>query len=242
MGKLSSTYMTYQNEIKQKQKDNSMNYKTKVHNLKWTFVTGKGSPKYGKQITSENPQDFEFKASIVVNAEEAKQIQKDINAFWKENKPAKIVKPTSTFLKVEMVDSDEVDEYGAKVKKESGNYLLSASTNAAFKTADGIKPTKVAVLNSKGQPFPESHPLILGEVGVSDESRGVIHGNLAITEYEGKAYVKFYLKGVQFAKFVPYDGSGISVDELESDGDDGSELTADDGSGMDVDGGLTPDL
>jgi len=203
-----------------------MKFKTKVLPLKWTYISGTGAPKYGKQFTSEDPFDFEYKASAIVDAKQAKEIQKQINEFWKENKPAKIVKPTTTFLKPEMVESDSVDEYGAKIKKPSGNYVLSASTNSVFKTKDGIVKSNIAILNSKGQKFPEIHPLVKGEVGVGDGSLGVIHGDMAITEYEGKAYVKLYLKGVQFAKFVPYEGGGIDAEDLGVE-DDGTNLESD---------------
>lgn len=203
-----------------------MKFKTKVLPLKWTYISGTGSPKYGKQFTSEDPFDFEYKASTIVDAKQAKEIQKQINEFWRENKPAKIVKPTTTFLKPEMVESDSVDEYGAKIKKPSGNYVLSASTNSVFKTKEGIVKSNIAILNSKGQKFPEIHPLVKGEVGVGDGSLGVIHGDMAITEFEGKAYVKLYLKGVQFAKFIPYEGGGIDAEDLGVE-DDGTNLESD---------------
>ena len=203
-----------------------MRFKTPVLPLKWTYISGTGAPKYGKQFTSEDPFDFEFKASAVVDEKQAKAIQKQINDFWKENKPAKIVKPTTTFLKPEMAESDDIDEYGAKIKKPTGNYILSASTNVAFKTKDGIAKSSIAILNSKGQKFAESHPLVKGEVGVGDGSIGVIHGDMAITEYEGKAYVKLYLKGVQFAKFVPYEGGGIEAEDLGVE-DDGTTMESD---------------
>ena len=204
-----------------------MRFKTSVGPLSWTFITGKGAPKYGKQYTSEDPLDFEYKASRVIDEKEAKEVQKLINDFWKENKPAKVVKPTSTFLKPEMVDSNKKDEYGAPIKVESGKYVITASTNAAFSTKDGIIPSKVAVLNKHGKPFPETHPLMLAEVGVADGSIGVIHGELKVTEYEGKAYVKMYLKGVQFAKFIPYELAGLEAEELDYEGDDGSEVEID---------------
>ena len=126
-----------------------------------------------------------------------------------------------------MVETDKKDEYGAPIKKESGKFIITASTNAAFKKGDEITPAKVTVLNKAGKPFADVHPLKLGEVGVADGSIGVIHGSLAVTEYEGKAYVKFYLKGVQFAKFVPYAFEQIEAEELDYEGDDGSEVEVD---------------
>lgn len=216
-----------------------MKFKTQVGPLVWTYVSGKGSAKYGKQFTSEDPFDFEYKASMKVDKASGDKIQKVINDFWKENKPAKILKPTSTFLKPEMVESDKTDEYGANVKVESGNYIISASTNAAFKTKDGVKPAKIALLNSKGQKLPDSHPLVSGDVGVGEGSTGVIHGNLAITEYEGKAYVKFYLGGVQFAKLVPYEGNDIDADALDIEEDDGCGIETD---GCDVENIAGPAL
>ena len=198
------------------------NWKTPVGPLKWTFVSDKGAPKYGKEYTSEDPADFEYKASMIVDGKTAKHIQNTvIKPFWDANKPAKIAKPTSTFLKPEMVETDDVDEYGAKLKKESGNYIISASTNANFKNKDGWVPNKIVLLRKNGQTLPENHPLVKGDVGVADGSTGVIHGVLAVTEYEGKAYVKFYLKGVQFAKFVPYESTGVTAEALEGDEDDG---------------------
>ena len=204
-----------------------MKFKTPNLPLKWTHISGKGSPKYGKDFNSENPLDFVFKATVIVNAEQAKVIRDTMMEFWNANKPAKIMKPTSTFLKEEEADSDELDEYGAPIKKPTGNYTVTASTNTHFRSKDGLVPTKIAILNSKGMPFPSNHKLVLGEVGVGDGSKGVIHGSLAVTEYEGKAYIKFYLKGVQFAKFVPYEGSSLEAEDLGVDSDDGSSVEDD---------------
>ncbi len=209
-----------------------MKFKTPNLPLKWTHISGKGSPKYGKDFNSENVADFEYKATVIVTAEQAKAIRATMMGFWNENKPAKIQKPTTTFLKEEMAESDEVDEYGAKIKKPTGNFTISASTNTHFKSKDGMKATKIAILNSKGIAFPATHPLVVGDVGVGDGSKGVIHGSLAITEYEGKAYVKFYLKGVQFAKFVAYEGNSVDAEDLGIDEDDGSSVEDD---GMSVD-------
>lgn len=205
-----------------------MKYKTKIQPLLWTYLSGKGASKYGKSYLSEDPADFEYKASILVTSDEAKDIQEDINTFWKENKPKKVQKPTSTFLKPEMIDSGKKDTYGAIIKKASGSFLVSASTNTVFVSPAGVvTENKVVILNRLGVKFPDNHPLVLGDVGVADNSKGVIHGEMAITEYEGKAYVKLYLKGVQFVKFVPYEGTNIESEELEGDGDDGSSVEVD---------------
>lgn len=209
-----------------------MRFKTENSPLKWTHISGKGSPKYGKEFTSDNRADFEYKASVVVSPEQSKSIKETIMEFWNANKPAKIAAPSSTFLKEEMVNSDKTDDYGRAIKKPSGVFYITASTNVGF-TKDGeFKPTKIAILNSKGVAFPDSHKLVMGDVGVADGSKGVIHGTLAITEYEGKAYVKFYLKGVQFSKFIPYEGNSVDAEDLGTDEDDGSSVEDD---GMTVD-------
>lgn len=189
-------------------------WKTSNGPLQWTHVSGKGAPKYGKQYTSEDPADFEYKATRIVTAEEAKVIQAEINEFWKANKPAKIAKPSSTFLKPILEATNEKDEYGEPIKKESGKYSVTASTNASFKGKEGYVSTKIVLLRGNGTEIPANHPLVVGTVGVGEGSEGIIHGSLAVTEYEGKAYVKFYLKGVQFSKFVPYEGSGVEADDI----------------------------
>ena len=203
-----------------------MKFKTSNGPLSYTYVSGKGAPKYGKDYNSENRLDFEYKATRIVDKKVAEEIQAVIKKFWDENKPAKIAKPTSTFLKPVMADSDKLDEYGEPIKVESGQFAISASTNAAFKGKDGISDTKLVLLRANGSPLPANHPLVTGEVGVGEGSQGIVHGNLAITEYEGKAYVKFYLKGVQFAKFVPYEGDNVDATEIvvEDDGLGGDGL------------------
>jgi hypothetical protein len=210
----------------------SIKFKTSVKPLQWAHVSGKGSAKYGKDFTSENPLDFEYKATIIIDKVEAKTVQKVINDFWAENKPAKIVKPTSTFLKPELTEGKDKDEYGAAIKVETGNFSISASTNAAFKNSKdpaNPKPTKITLLRANGEKFPATHPLVLGDVGIGEGSKGIIHGTLAVTEYEGKAYIKFYLSGIQFAKFVPYEGSSIDAEAIGSEEED-------DGCGVDTDG------
>jgi len=217
-------------------------FKTPVGTLSYVYVSGQGSAKYGKDKSSTNPLDFEFKASMKVDKTTANKIQATINAFWKDNKPAKVAKPTTTFLKAEMIDGNEKDEYGEAVKVESGMYLVNASTNAAFADRANpgqTKPANIALLNSKGVKFPESHPLSKGTVGVGEGSKGIIHGTLAITEYEGKAYVKFYLAGVQFSKFVAYEGNSLDADEIDSEEDDGCGIETD---GCDVENIAEPEV
>jgi hypothetical protein len=217
-----------------------MKFKTQpygIHNLIYTYVSGKGSPKYGKDASSEDLKDFEFKASIIVDKTQADKIQKVINDFWKDNKPEKAKAPKSTFLKPEMKPSDtEKDEYGEPVKVPTGNYIVTASTNRVINGKD----VTITLLNSKGQKLPGSHPLVTGEVGVGDESTGVIHGTLAVTQFEANAFVKFYLSGIQFAKFVPYTGNNIEADELDVEEDDGCSVEDDGCSVESV--GETPNL
>ncbi|RLA59501.1 MAG: hypothetical protein DRQ78_10545 [Epsilonproteobacteria bacterium] len=196
--------------------------------LVWCYVSGKGSAKYGKDFKSENPADFEFKASMKISAKEADELDKLIVAFWNANKPDKVVSPTSTFLKPEMVDGTKKDKFGKLEKVESGKFTITASTNTCFGKGADLKMTSIKLLNSKGVEIPQSHPLQKGDVGVGEGSEGFIHGKMAITEYEGKAYVKYYLAGVQFTKFVEYSGDGVEAVEVEVE-DDGLG-----GDGLDV--------
>ncbi|MCD6320402.1 MAG: hypothetical protein J7M03_06945 [Candidatus Desulfofervidaceae bacterium] len=200
--------------------------------LIYSYVSGKGSAKYGKDFKSENPADFEFKASMRIGKKDAAELDKLIIAFWNAHKPEKVAAPTSTFLKAEMIDGTKKDKFGKLEKVESGSFIITASTNTCFGKGADLKMTSIKLLNSKGVEIPKSHELQTGTVGVGEGSEGFIHGKMAITEYEGKAYVKYYLAGVQFTKFVPYEGDGIdAVDvEVEDDGLGGDGLDVQDES------------
>ena len=203
-----------------------MKMKTENSKLIYTFVSGKGSPKYGKQYTSEDPLDFEFKASIRLTAAEAKQYEKIAAAFWKENKITGF-KLAGTFLKEEEEITDELDDYGEKIKKPTGFYILTASTNRAFKKKDGVDETTIALYRANGKKIPATHPLVLGEVGVGENSTGIIHGKVALSKYEKNAYVKIYLQGIQFTNFIPRELEGaIDTEEIivEDDGFDSDGL------------------
>jgi len=206
-----------------------MKFKTKPSKLIYTYISGKGAPKYGVDYTEEDPTKFDFKASVILTAQEAKPIQKLIADFWQENKVSS-KKLKSTFLKEEMQVSDEKDEYGEPIKVATGNYILTASTNRAFKNKNGdVALNSIGIYTSKGEKLPDSHPLVAGEIGVGEGSTGIIHGDIAVTTYESNAFVKLYLKGVQFTKFVPRELDTVDTEDVSTDEDDGLG-----GDGLDI--------
>jgi len=212
-----------------------MKYKTEPRELIYTYISGKGAPKFGVEYTNEDPSKFDFKASQVLTAEEAKPVQKIIKDFWAENKDKYSGKKLSgTFLSEEMKVTEDKDEYGEPIKMATGNYVLTASTNAAFKNNKGeINLNSIGIYTSKGVKLAAPHPLVVGEVGVGEGSQGIIHGEIAVTTFESKAYVKLYLKGVQFTKFVARELAGVDAEELdvEDDGLGGDGLDVTDASG-----------
>lgn len=180
-------------------------YKTPKVPLVWVKITGEGEEDLQGRM--------KYLASAVLDEEQKTALEKELDAFWKENRPkgAKVMK--SNGIAKEMRKTDETDEDGDPIKEHTGNYLLQFKTNATW--PDG-SPNKVKVYNAKGK------PVELGDTKIGNGSIGRIAGAYdiyAVTDKQGNvtnAGITFYLNGVQVIKLEEYSVGEISF-EAEDD-------------------------
>ncbi len=186
--------------------------------LQWVTITGEGKP-------TMSGGKFQYTATAVITQTQATEVLNTLQEFWKSNRPkGALAKQAKPVVKPYMVKTEEKDEDGDPVKVHKKNqdgellYTIQAKTYTTNK--DG-KPTRVAVLNSKGK------PVNLGDKIIGSGSRGVIHGSIGIYNVDGSSGLTWYLNKVQLTKFVKYEGAGTEVEDLgdETEGLDGLEGT-----------------
>lgn len=190
--------------------------KTPKGELQWVNITGEGKANLsGKK---------QYVASVAFDPEDAawKKLMDQVEAFWQENRPKKIKTPKSNGFYPEMVATDETDEDGEVIKKETGRMLLAFKTSTTW--PDG-KPTIVKTYNAKAK------EVQLGDTKIGNGSMGSIAGSfdIYVNTAPGSgavvdAGVTFYLNAIQISKLVEFtEDAGFEADEDEEDGWTGDE-------------------
>jgi len=177
-----------------------------IGDLEWVIIEGEG-----KEDLAGN---FKYQAALVLSGDSANAFQAEVNAFWDENKPAKIKEPKSLGYMPHKIPTGKEDEEGSKIYEETGKTSFLFKTGTAY--ADG-NPKVITVFNAKGA------EVSLGAKKIGNGSRGRVKGAIAIytVEKAGKilqAGVTFYLNAIQLAKFVEYAG-GPRFAAIEDEGD-----------------------
>ena len=184
--------------------------KTKVGDLKYVFIKGEGR----NQAMKGEPDHFMYVASIVTQKDSPlhKDMKSQVQECWKEYSAANGVKgaPKSTGIKPIMVETDEVDEYGAKIRVESDDVIITFKTNTTW--PDGNQ-NKVKVLDGKGKDLTEA--FLAAPWSIGEGSRGIIHGIAMGNDAGGSHKVTLYLSAIQLAKLVKYEGTSIDAEEIE---------------------------
>ena len=189
-------------------------FNSKLGNLKYVFITGDGRKQPNASDGTPKPNKFEASAIYPDDAPEIKEMEKEIKAYWKDNKPPK--KP----MKSNGISREYTrDEEGEKVY--TGYTLVQFKTLTQFPKKDG-KPgnkKKVIVYNASG------NEVNLKDKMIGEGSVGIIIGAMDIYNSDTGAGVTLYLNAVQLKKFVEYKGSVKPVEmEVDDDDFDGSEL------------------
>ena len=181
--------------------------KTQVGELNYVFITGEGR----NGAMPGEPERPIFTASIVTkkDSELHKSIKAQINAEWEayRNETGTKGAPASTGVRDVMVETDELDEYGARKKVPSGDVLITFKTSTTW--ADG-KPQTIKVFDGKGNDITTAVHNASWTIG--NGSTGIIHGTAMGNNVGGKAKVSLYLTAIQLAKLSKYEGSSIDVD------------------------------
>lgn len=172
--------------------------------LEWVTITGEG-----KQNLSGK---FQYVASLVLDEEQAKEVEAELDAFWAANKPKGVKTPKSNGLYPQMRKTNETDEDGEAIKEPTGKFILAFKTGTTW--PDG-SPIKVKTYNAKGK------EVALGATKIGNGSIGKIAGSYDI--YTNKAPgtgkvidagITFYLNAIQISKLVEFsDSVGFEADE-----------------------------
>lgn len=182
-------------------KNVSVKVTTPKGELQWVYITGEG--RKNKQGTAK------YQASLVLPTKEAKEFTDQIDAFWKDNKPAGAKKPTTCGYRPHTMKSSETDEDGDPIYKE-----VPGMTEIFFATGtewpDGKKKV-IRIYNSK------ANLVALGEKRIGNGTIGQLSGNMCVYDVSGNQGINLYLEAVKISKFVEYTG-GDNFDE-----DDGEE-------------------
>jgi hypothetical protein len=189
--------------------------KTPKGELQWVTIDGEGKENMSGKM--------QYVASIAFDPAEPKwkALMDEVDAFWQENRPKKIKEPKSNGFYPETVKTDETDEDGEAIKKETGRMLLQFKTSTTW--PDG-KPTIVKTYNSKAK------EVQLGDTKIGNGSLGSIAGSYDMYTNSTKqgvvvdAGVTFYLTAIQISKLVEFtQDAGFEADEDEEDGWTGDE-------------------
>lgn len=176
------------------------------------YITIKGE---GRNGAMDGPPRMMYMASIVMDkdGEAHKALKASINQVWNDYCKENGVKgaPKSTGIKPVMVETDELDEYGAKVKVESDKVIATFKTDVAW--PDG-KSKIVRVFQPSGKDITDV--VAAADWSIGNGTKGIIHG-LASANDGGKTHkVSLYLTAVQIhSNLVKYTGSVIEVDAYE---------------------------
>ena len=167
--------------------------------LEWVFNTGDGKKnKYDK---------YKYQGSVIVPDAEAAPFIKQIDEFWKENKPKGAKKAATKGYRNQSVKSDEVDEDGDAIYVDVPGFTeFFFSTNATW--PDG-KPRKITVINSKNQPIEFTQRIGNGSIGR-------LGGIMDIYDFQGNAGINLYFGAIKLLKFVAAQ-DGPSFDEDDDD-------------------------
>ncbi len=195
--------------------------KTKIGDLSFVMITDEGLD------TSMAGQEPNMKYIAVMECEENGEVHKQmlaqVDAEWAryctefgvKGRPAKNKYGTPmTGISPKMIQDDaDIDpETGEGTWKPTGKVNITFKTNTTW--PDG-KPIVVKVFDSKGAELNER--LKAAGQSIGSGSRGVIHGTAQGNNAGDAHKVTLYLTAVQLAKFVPYDGTNVEVDEIEGE-------------------------
>lgn len=175
--------------------------------LEWCFIRGEG-----KEDLMGN---FKYQVNLVLDPEnvpEDAEFIKRIDEFWADNKPAHIKEAKSVGYYPHKVKTDEVDDDGEAIYKETGKTVLVFKTATEFK--DGKKKL-VKVFNSSNVEQQVTDNII------GNDSIGRVSGAMDIYEVvpksgKGKAVeagVTLYLDAVKVLKLVKYEAGPQFGDE-----------------------------
>jgi len=189
--------------------------KTKVGDLKYVFITGEGK---NNAMPGEEPR-MQYTSTLVCekDGEIHKHFLEQITKEWEDYKKFVGAKglPKTNGIKDEMknCESGEIDPETEEIKKvPTGNVLITFKTNT--KWADGNAQI-IKVFDKSGKDL--TNIIQKASWAIGEGSRGIIHGTAQGNDTGGTQKVTLYLKAVQLASLVKYEGDTVDTEEIEGD-------------------------
>lgn len=203
--------------------------KTPIGQFKWVVISGEG------KVNMSGRMKYNVDLVLPEDSEEAKGLKAQIDAYWADNRPAKLPKgkPAKSLgykqEKEPVLDEDgqkQYDEGGKVVSKTTGNLVFTFSTDTTYPSGD---PKVINVFNAK------KNKVSLGTKKVGNGSEGQVSGAMGIyvVAAPGKADVvtdagvTLYLNSIRITKFLEFSGEESWEDAEEVDdgwtGDDSWE-------------------
>ena len=185
--------------------------KTGKGTLMYITITGEGR----NGAMKGQPERMQYMASIVLKKDsvEHKELASQIKEVWEEYSKANGIKgaPKSNGIKPVMVETDELDEYGAKVKVPTDEVIVTFKTDVKWK--DG-NPKIIDVFQPSGKKCTDAIQAADWKIGNGTE--GIIHGVASGNSVGGTHKVSLYLSAIQLAgKLVKYTGTSVQADKLD---------------------------
>lgn len=218
----------------------SASVKTPICDLNYMFISGKGAKKNAKSKDTD-PNVFRGTAVIDANSPKLKPMLDALSDLWEQ---AKAVDPKikgkfklskaykgklfrTSAIRVISEKTDEIDpDTEEPVYADTGKIGITAYTNTEYKG----KPNKVKIyavsakdaksakeLGTKANFTDQTDAFHNSGASIGDGSRGILHMNAMVYEYEGNYGILLFLKAVQLVEFVPYAGSQVELEEIEEE-------------------------
>ena len=168
--------------------------------LEWVNISGEGVENLSGKLI--------FKATLVLDGDDAEALEAKINDFWAENKPSGFKKaPKSMGFKPHTVKNDE------------GEYVETGKTAFTFTTATTFPDGKAKVIKT----FNAKNAIVaLGDTLIGNGSEGRISGVMSTygPTKTKEAGVSLYLDAIQILKLVEYSqDAGFDAEEDGWEGD-----------------------
>lgn len=185
--------------------------KTGKGTLMYITITGEGR----NGAMKGQPERMQYMASVVLKKDspEHKELAAQIKEVWEEYSKANGIKgaPKSNGIKPVMVETDELDEYGAKVKVPTDEVIVTFKTDVKWK--DG-NPKIIDVFQPSGKKCTDAIQAADWKIG--NGTLGKIYGVASANDVGGTHKVSLYLSAVQLAgNLVKYTGSTVQAEALE---------------------------
>lgn len=201
-------------------------FKSPIGDLKWVVFSGEGKVNLSGRM--------KYQADLVLpeDSDEGKTLKASIDAYWADNRPAKLPKgKPAKSLGYRKETSPVLDEEGNKqygedgkvIVEETGNLVFTFSTDTTYPSGD---PKVISIFNSKG------NKVALGSKKIGNGSRGQVSGAMGLYEVKDTkgnvmdAGVTLYLNSIRLVKFVEFSGE---ENWDEATGDEGEGWTGDEG-------------